>query len=79
MAKIQLVIEVRERTVTSKMTQKVHYCKGNGQFLIPLAGAKSRGELQEVHGELQPGWYIDVMNVNDPDNQLMSNEIQRRR
>ena len=26
MATIQLVIDVGERTVTSKMTQKVHYC-----------------------------------------------------
>ena len=43
MAKIQLVIHGRERTVTLKMTKVVHYCKGNGQFLIPLAGVRSRG------------------------------------
>ena len=73
MAKIQLVIDVWERTVTTKMTQKVHYCKGNGQFLIPLAGAKSRGEIPTVRGELQPGWSIDVMKVDDPDNQVTSN------
>ena len=66
MAKIQLVIDVRERTVTSKMTKVVHYCKGNGQFLIPLAGAKSRGEIPTFCGELQPGWSVDVMKVGRP-------------
>ena len=73
MPKIQLVIGVRERTVRSKMNQKVHYCKGKGQFLIPLAGAKSRGEVPTVPGELQPGWSIDVMKVDNPDNQVTSN------
>ena len=56
------------------MTQKVHYCKGNGQFLIPLAGAKSRGEIPTVCGELQPGWSIDEMKVNEPNNQVTSSD-----
>ena len=33
-----------------------------------------RGEIPTVRGELQPGWSIDVMQVDDPDNQVTSND-----
>ena len=33
-----------------------------------------RGEITTVRGDLQPGWSIDVMKVDDPDNQVTDND-----
>ena len=65
MAKIQLVVDIHRRTVTSKMTGITHVCRGTGHFLLPLEGAKLRGDIPVTGGELAPGWSLDVMMVKD--------------
>ena len=65
MAKIQLVVDIHRRSVTPKMTGITHVCRGTGHFLLPLEGAKSRGDIPVTGGELAPSWSLDMMMVKD--------------
>ena len=59
------MVDIHRRTVMSKMTGITHVCRGTGHFLLPLKGAKSRGDIPVTEGELAPGCSLDVMMVKE--------------